>query len=381
MTKNEYLIELATRLQALTDDPNSIYPELTSMISFYQEMLDDKIEDGLTEEEAVAAMESPDEIITRLKNEFGEIEPRENEGAPEPRAANAPNAVRAATRREYSADRISLVRVTDCDHPVKLIRGGQVAVNYEDDANGKYDVSLEAGVLTLTFIREKRSFLRNIFGWKPRIREVTVELPDGWSGTADIRTSNASISASVAINKLIARTSNGSISLEDATFAKASGVTNNGSVKLEDVTCGALELTTSNGRIVANDLCCDRARLTTSNASVNVQDAKAGELFLRTGNGGMRLEDVTGEKLHAQTSNASIKISDINAADITLITSNGSVTGSLAGSMEDYAITSRTSNGSNSLPNGTAGERTLDVRTSNGKIAIDFDDKAFFGRK
>ncbi|MGN0741946.1 MAG: HAAS signaling domain-containing protein, partial [Candidatus Fimadaptatus sp.] len=69
MTKNEYLIELATRLQALTDDPNSIYPELTSMISFYQEMLDDKIEDGLTEEEAVAAMESPDEIITRLKNE------------------------------------------------------------------------------------------------------------------------------------------------------------------------------------------------------------------------------------------------------------------------------------------------------------------------
>lgn len=373
MTKNEYLIELATRLQALTNDPNSIYPELTSMISFYQEMVDDKIEDGLSEEEAVAAMESPDEIVKRLKNEFGECVPRETDDAPEPGTASALNAVRAVTRREYSPDKVSLVRVIDCDHAVKLIKGGQVAVNYEDDANGKYEVSLEAGVLTLTYIRDKRSFLRNIFGWKHSVREVKVEMPNNWGGTADIRTSNAAISAGVAINELIARTSNGAISLEDATFTKVSGITSNGSVKLEDVTCGDMELTSSNGRMVANDICCKKAKLTTSNASVSVQDATVSELYLKTGNGGMRLDDVTGEKLHAQTSNASIKISDVNASDITLISSNGSVTGSLAGSMKDYAITSKTSNGSNSLPNGTQGERTLDVRTSNGKIAIDFE--------
>ncbi len=374
MTKNEYLIELATRLQALTNDPNSIYPELTSMISFYQEMVDDKIEDGLSEEDAVAAMESPEEIVQRLKNEFGGPEPiQSDEGVRERSAPNPPDVVRAVTRREYSADKVSLVRVIDLDHAVKLIKGGRVAVNYEDDANGKYEVSLDAGVLTLNYIKEKRSFLRNIFGWKHRGREVTVELPHGWEGNADIRTSNAAISASVAINELIARTCNGAISLEDATFTRISGVTSNGSVKLEDVTCADMELTSSNGRIVANDICCEKAKLTTSNASVSVQDATVGELYLKTGNGGMRLDDVTGEKLHAQTSNASIKISDVNASDITLISSNGSVTGNLGGRMEDYAITSKTSNGSNSLPNGTRGERTLEVRTSNGKIAIDFE--------
>lgn len=374
MTKNEYLIELATRLQALTDDPNSIYPELTSMISFYQEMVDDKIEDGMSEEEAVAAMESPDEIVKRLKNEFGEPAPQTTADVPEPAAEGAPNAVCAVTRREYSPDRVSLVRIIDSYHAVKLIRGGQVAVNYEDDANGKYQVSLESGVLTLTYIRYKRSFLRNIFAWKHYGREVTVEMPDSWKGKADVCTSNAAISASVAINELIAHTSNGAISLEDATFTKVSGATSNGSVKLENVTCTDMELASTNGRIAANDICCEGARLVTTNASVSVQDAAVSELFLKTCNGGMRLDDVTSEKLHAQTSNASIKISDVEAYDITLISSNSSITGSLNGSMEDYAITSQTSNASNSLPNGTKGEKILNVSTSNGKIAIDFED-------
>lgn len=367
MTKNEYLIELAARLQALTDDPNFIYPELASMISFYQEMLDDKIEDGLSEEEAVAAMETPDEIAERLKNEFGDCAPREMD------AGSAPDTVSAVTRREYGANRVSQVRVIDCDHAVRLITGAQVAVNYEDDPNGKYKVSIEAGVLTLMYEKEKRGFLRNIFGWKHPGREVTVELPQSWKGSADIVTSNAAISASVAIEALSACTSNGAISLADMTAQRINGATSNGCVKLKNVTCGVMEITSSNGRITAGDICCEKAKLITSNASASVQDATVGELYIKTGNAGMRLDDVTGEKLHAQTSNASIKISDVNASDVTLISSNGSVTGTLAGSVDDYAITSETSNGSNSLPDGTMGTKKLEVRTSNGKIAIEFE--------
>lgn len=363
MTKNEYLIELATRLQALTNDPNSIYPELSSMISFYQEMLEDITEDGLSEEEAVAAMESPDEIVGRLKTEFGEPAPQASVGAPEPAAEGALNAVRTEMRLEYGADEISLVRIIDSYHAVRLITGGQLTVNYEDDENGKYDVSLANGVLTLTYIREnireKRSFLRSLFGlnhagWNRMGREVTVEMPENWNGSADIRTFNAAIVASAAINKLIARTSNGAISLEN--------------MKAESIS-----VNTSNGRIVVDDIRCDNAKLSTSNAPVNVHDAKAGELYIQTGNGGIWLDDVAGEKLHVQTSNASIRISDVDASDVTLISSNGSVIGSLAGSMEDYAITSHTSNGLNSLPNGTRGEKMLVVHTSNGNIAVDFE--------
>lgn len=367
MTKNEYLIELAAKLQKLTDDPRKIYPELRSMIEFYQEMLEDKIEDGMTEEEAVAAMETPDEIVERLKKEFGEAAVTDYDEPEEP-AAN----IGRAMRREYNPEKVKLVKVIDTDHRVKLIMGSQVAVNYEDDPNGRYEVTFEGGVLELKYILEKRSFFRNFFGWRRSGEAVTVELPNSWLGVADIRTTNAAISAGVAIGELIARTSNGSIVLEDTTARKISGGTSNGAIKLENVTCSDMELSTTNGRIVANDICSSRAKLTSSNASVNVQGATVSDMMLKSSNGGMRVEDLTGEKLHVQTSNASIKVEDICAQDITLITANGSVTGSINGKMGDYAITSKTSNGSNNLPNGTDGRGKLDVRTANGRIAIEF---------
>lgn len=368
MTKNEYLITLAAKLQKLTDDPRKIYPELKSMIEFYQEMVEDKIEDGMTEEEAVAAMETPDEIVERLKREFGETAVEESTAeTPVQPAENS-----RAMRREYNPDKVNMVRVIDGDHRVKLIRGAQVAVNYEDDPNGKYEVSLENGVLTLKYIAEKRSFFRSIFGWRQTQQEVTVELPDGWAGTADISTMNVSIYASVAIDTLLLHTTNGSIVLDDVRASRISGSTTNGAIKIEDVKFEDMELGTYNGRIVVNGICGSMAKLTSSNATANVQDATVNDLFIKSSNGGLRIEDVTGGKLHAQTSNGSVKVSGINAEDVTLISSNGSISGDICGEMTDYAVTSKTSNGKNNLPNGTAGARKLDVRTSNASIAIEF---------
>lgn len=368
MTKNEYLITLAAKLQKLTDDPRKIYPELKSMIEFYQEMVEDKIEDGMTEEEAVAAMETPDEIVERLKREFGETAVEESTAeTPVQPAENS-----RAMRREYNPDKVKLVRVIDRDHGVKLVKGGKVALNYEDDPNGKYEVSLEGGVLTLKYTAEKRSFFRNIFGWRQKAAEVTVELPNGWEGIADIRTENAAVSASVAINELMMHTSNGAITLEDATIRRINGKTSNGALRLECVTCVEMELGTSNGRIVAQDITGKTVKLTSGNASVNVHAATVNDMSLRSSNGGLRIEDVTGGKLHAQTSNGSVKVSGINAEDVTLISSNGSISGDICGEMTDYAVTSKTSNGKNNLPNGTAGARKLDVRTSNASIAIEF---------
>jgi len=375
MNKNEYLITLAAKLQKLTDDPRKIYPELKSMIEFYQEMVEDKIEDGMTEEEAVAAMETPDEIVERLKREFGEMAIAENDDEEPVQAAENSRVM----RREYNPDKVNMVRVIDGDHRVKLIRGAQVAVNYEDDPNGKYEVSLEGGVLTLKYTAEKRSFFRNIFGWRQKAAEVTVELPNGWAGIADIRTANAAVSASVAINELMMHTSNGAIVLEDTTIRRINGNTSNGALRLENVTCGEMELGTSNGRIVAQDITGKTVKLTSGNASVNVHAATVNDLFIKSSNGGLRIEDVTGGKLHAQTSNGSVKVSGINAEDVTLISSNGSISGDICGEMSDYAITSKTSNGKNNLPNGTAGERKLDVRTSNSNIAIEFVNKINVG--
>ena len=61
MLRDEYLNELRNRL-----NENDI-PGADGMIEFYEEMIDDRMEDGMSEEEAVAAMEDIDQVIAQAK--------------------------------------------------------------------------------------------------------------------------------------------------------------------------------------------------------------------------------------------------------------------------------------------------------------------------
>lgn len=60
MTKLQFLLALNNRLSALSN------AEAEERLSFYSEMIEDRMEDGLTEEEAVAEMGSIDEIAAQI---------------------------------------------------------------------------------------------------------------------------------------------------------------------------------------------------------------------------------------------------------------------------------------------------------------------------
>ena len=66
MTRKEYMEKLADALSPLPEKTR----EAAKM--FCEEMLDDRMEDGMDEESAVAAMESPEDIALRLGSEPGE---------------------------------------------------------------------------------------------------------------------------------------------------------------------------------------------------------------------------------------------------------------------------------------------------------------------
>lgn len=63
MTKSEYLEELRSRLTAAS------VANIDSRIDYYSEMIDDRIEDGMTEEDAIASMESIDSIVETFQLE------------------------------------------------------------------------------------------------------------------------------------------------------------------------------------------------------------------------------------------------------------------------------------------------------------------------
>ena len=63
MTKLEFILALNERLKHLPQD------EVKERISFYSEMIEDRMEEGLSEEDAVAAVGSIDEIAAQTKPE------------------------------------------------------------------------------------------------------------------------------------------------------------------------------------------------------------------------------------------------------------------------------------------------------------------------
>ena len=64
MNKEAFLAELRARLSGLPEN------ETEERISFYREMIDDRMADGQTEEEAVAGIGSMDEIIEQITAEI-----------------------------------------------------------------------------------------------------------------------------------------------------------------------------------------------------------------------------------------------------------------------------------------------------------------------
>ncbi len=63
MYKNEFLTELRNRLQGLPQD------DLDNRINFYEEMINDRMDEGKSEEEAVAEIGSVEEVVTQIASE------------------------------------------------------------------------------------------------------------------------------------------------------------------------------------------------------------------------------------------------------------------------------------------------------------------------
>lgn len=63
MNKSEFIFELKKQLSGLPDE------DIQKAIQYYSEMIDDRIEDGLSEEEAVAAIGSIKDIVSQILSE------------------------------------------------------------------------------------------------------------------------------------------------------------------------------------------------------------------------------------------------------------------------------------------------------------------------
>lgn len=268
------------------------------------------------------------------------------------------------TRMEYegAAEDFTSIVIRDVNNSISLRPSAddRIHITYYDTEYGEYALSESGGTLRLEW--EEVNWYSFNFFWNFSFEETTmiVEIPREYAG------------------ELQARSTNGRVEAEDLTVNGALELrTTNGTITARRIkSLQECIVDTTNGRVTIEGAQAPRLTAASTSGVISAENIEADEIDLHTTNGRITLTDAVSKgKLSIRTTNGAIEVAHVDGQDITLRTTNSAIRGTLAGKMEDYSITSRTTNGSNSLPNGTsAGARKLDVSTSNGSIKIDFEE-------
>ena len=359
MTRKEYMDALSAALTPFSAEIRE------TALRFYQEMLDDRMEDGMDEAAAVGAMEAPEKIAARMMEE----EKTAGNEAAMTEAETGEKSRYTEKRFSCSAADVSVLRICAHECPIQFApaQDDQITLIYYTCPDDPYILSCEGGVLSLKGERsrgeKKRLFsisLRMLWE-KPHSQGITALIPKGTLLEMDVSTQNAPILCE---------------KLEDLSAVALS--TQNASVSLRALRCKTLQVYTANASVKLHGLSVKQGiKAETTNARMEGEEIMAGaEVKMFTTNGKIMMAGVSaGEGMILETTNGNITLERLSAPNLYIHSSNGSIRGTLPGKQSDWQIESGTSNGKNSLPARQAGEKPLTVHTSNASIALAFEEE------
>lgn len=262
---------------------------------------------------------------------------------------------------ETSAEGITEFTLDDMNNSIDLLPSTDesIHVTYYESEKDVYTITNENGKIKIKY-DDLRHWYEYIFNFNLHFEKITIELPADYSGELNLHTTNGSITASDMTSLMETRltTTNGSIEVSGMTVSENLVLkTNNGSVSINDAAVTKdMELGTVNGR-------------------VTLENVKAGDADMHSVNGKVTATNLTSDAdVRMVSTNADIVLDRVDTKDsIRCSTTNGKVYGTIVGSMNDYSISSHTTNGSNNLPTDKeSGNKSLEVSTVNGSIKIEF---------
>lgn len=331
MTKTAYLAKLTECLKGIPED------EINKTIAYYNEIIEDRMEEGQTEEKAVDGLEHPSEVarqllvelLTRATDTESSKSSRRSEGY-------------VVKKQQFSTEIIREVLLREENAPIRIERSPDewIHLSYGENETHRYELQQTDGCLSVINcrLRMKRS------DWNNRCNPpvLTIALPQQMTG------------------RVMAESVNASISAEQIQMA------------------GELCLKTSNAHLRLKECTAHTITARTSNANITLENVQVEQgMTAITANCGIRASNVhCGSALNLQTENAEISFEQVTArTELIFRTANGSIVGHLTEPTDTFRIISRTTNGSSSLPTKWGkGPIRLTATTSNGNIQIDFPD-------
>ncbi|MCI2046904.1 MAG: DUF4097 family beta strand repeat-containing protein [Faecalibacterium sp.] len=369
MNQETFLQQLGAALSPLSEI------ERARALEYYREMICDELESGRTEEEILAGFGTVADIATQILAENGcaplaaqdtpagePAQPCEGSqtagysAASQPGAAPGPAAGQAYAQGENArpcpppygfaetvfspegAVQQVIVDARNINVELRPVPTGAVRIHIRLTESDDVRVTEQNGVYA--FYHKTQFSLFNLRDLFLGPRWILIEVPAGYTGDLEVKTSNGRMEA-------------------------------NGLLGLQNV-----QLATSNGSFLAQNINCVNFGARTSNGSLTLENLQGSHCIAQTSNGHIRADRCAfPDMLHLYTSNGAIQAPNILADDIELSTQNGAISAVICGDMRAYTIHSHTNNASNSLPPDLAfpdQTKRLNVNTSNARIDVRF---------
>lgn len=358
MTRQQFLQEFLSALEPLSQE------ERQQISDYYEELICDGLEQGLTEEEVLARFGSPQEEAARF------------------RAENPPSSVPQEPFLYTPTGEIHTLDLSAQCAALSLVptQDGPLCISFASDPQRDLvETSEEGGVWTFRHtLRRKR--LRHFFGFGLSGLKIQVRVPRSFHGTLILATSNASVTGEglPSLERLTIQSTNDTIRLNTLEASNCSLETSNASIRVRNYSGQTLQAKSSNGALEGEAIRCYGHHWETSNAAIRLTDAQSLSLTASTSNSRITACACEARELSLVSSNASLVVDNIAGDRLSLRTSNGSITGTVRGNPEEYHLEAHTSNASCNLPSDFGPSRNaepgkeLSAVTSNGRIHVDF---------
>lgn len=339
MNKTDFLEKLKKGLAPISGS------ERQSVLDYYDEMISDRIENGKTEEEAVAELGSPESVVENILAEFavsGEKNMKKYEKIERKVGIDGKSKLKVKCE-------IEKINVTATD-------GNEIVFTYYEGEKLQHDLTDKDGEVVLE-TRSKIWFFRR-FGLGKDMLTIDVAVPRAFSGDLILEAATGAINVRdlLKVKELRAKVSTGSVRAENLKEEKAFFETSTGSI-------------TVSGVEILGD-----AEIKATTGSVKAENIKAGGRLEMTVTTGSLKCDAEAEKIALKATTGDVKFSVKNADEIYVKCTMGSVKGTVSGAESEYDIHSSATMGKSNLVErtGTTGKK-LTVITTTGSINVNFE--------
>ncbi|MCH5186302.1 MAG: DUF4097 family beta strand repeat protein [Oscillospiraceae bacterium] len=337
--------------------------EAYRVVSFFSEIVDDKIEAGISEDEALNQYGDCREFARKILKDCYNIEAQFKEYTEE---ETEEPAVVDENLNTYTAamDNIAEIQVNSKAVDIDVIPSldDMIHVGYMENESFTKSFRVQGTVFVVDFMSNASDgILGGMFKGKKKdnLPNITIEVPVKYTGNIVLNNENASIRIAnlAGADNLLCTSKNGHIRVIDTNAASLTAKTSNFRITVTGVTIlKELNTMTNNGSIDLNKVSAEAITCKTTKSDISLKKATAKNM------------------LQASTTDSYIEFVEISGNVIDLKTSNGRISGTIAGNIDEYSITSKSSGGKSNLPNIPFGVKRLSAVTSKENIYITFQD-------